>query len=149
MRVIQAAGAILLGMLLGCRHAPAPKRAQVSQCSLDIIDTLGFDESDARLRAQDADVLAAIAAVLVGTPQIELVEVKGFVDGGPERKRRALAQARAEAVRDALVAKGVASERLTIEAHDDPAKPCEVANEACFLAQRYVSFRIARVTSNE
>lgn len=64
---------------------------------------------------QDVRVLDAVAATLVGNPQIEFVGVVGSASPR-ERNREALALARATFTRDALVQRGVDASRLEARA---------------------------------
>lgn len=76
-------------------------------------DEIRFQASQAQLPKGDIPRLDQIAAVLVEFPELR-VRVEGHTDStGRDETNLALSQQRAEAVLEALVARGVAPERLT------------------------------------
>jgi membrane fusion protein, multidrug efflux system len=86
-----------------------------------------FATGSAALDPNAREALRSIGNGLAGTPYV--VDITGYVDAqGPAAKNRALAEQRAKAVRDALAATGVASERLrlappaSLVGHSDPAQ---------------------------
>jgi membrane fusion protein (multidrug efflux system) len=86
-----------------------------------------FSSGSATLDANAREALRSIGNGLAGTPYV--VDITGYVDGsGSAAKNRALAEQRAKAVRDALMATGVPNDRLrlappaAIVGHADPAQ---------------------------
>ncbi len=84
-----------------------------------------FATGSAALDPNAREALRSIGNGLTGTPYV--VDITGYVDAqGPATKNRTLAELRAKAVRDALVATGVPSERLrlvppaSLVGHTDP-----------------------------
>jgi membrane fusion protein (multidrug efflux system) len=72
-----------------------------------------FASGSAALDANAREALRSIASGLTGIPYV--VEITGYVDAqGSPAKNRALAEQRARAVRDALVATGVTVDRLRL-----------------------------------
>lgn len=76
-----------------------------------IVEHVFFTRGSSEIQPRSLPVLEAIAATIVGNPQITRVRVDGHADRGEPRAER-LARARAEAVRDWLIAHGVAASRL-------------------------------------
>lgn len=78
---------------------------------------INFDTDAARIRPESADVVAAIAAALRQDATLRL-EVAGHTDNvGPPAHNLALSRERAAAVVAALVAKGIAPDRLRPEGY--------------------------------
>ncbi|MBE2253903.1 MAG: OmpA family protein [Myxococcus sp.] len=72
-----------------------------------------FDGTRATIQKRSAALLDNVAAVLVAHPEFTRVRVEAHTDSsGKAEANRALSQARANAVRDALVQRGVAAGRL-------------------------------------
>jgi outer membrane protein OmpA-like peptidoglycan-associated protein len=73
-------------------------------------------------------VLDAVAATMIGNPDILLLEVQGHTDSrNTAEYNLKLSQDRAEAVRDYLIKKGVEQERLTAKGYGEsaPIEPCD------------------------
>ncbi len=109
----------------GC---PAAKKQLVviTAEKLKILDRVYFDNGKATIQKKSFGLLDNLAAVLTAHGEIPLVQVEGHTDNvGKPEKNKALSQARAEAVRDYLVKKGVATERLRPVGFGDerPAEP--------------------------
>lgn len=99
-----------------CDDDGCPDRSGVcvDTSRLVIPDRVVFARHRATMEAGSAPILDALAATLTGNPRIERVLVVGHA-GVRERRAATLGLARAEATRDALVARGVAAERLAVE----------------------------------
>ena len=102
----------------GCPDAAArviiqstKQETRVMRGLIRIITRIYFARGAARLRPNVRSTLDDIAAVMRQSPQIVLVATLGRA-GADERGALALSQRRAEAVRRALVSRGVAAERL-------------------------------------
>jgi outer membrane protein OmpA-like peptidoglycan-associated protein len=99
---------------------PVELRVEVASISsaftgggLTLSDPVRFDLDQATLRPEASPILDDIARLLQSQPEMVLVEIGGHTDdqGGPTYNQR-LSERRAEAVRDALVERGVAPERM-------------------------------------
>jgi outer membrane protein OmpA-like peptidoglycan-associated protein len=86
----------------------------IKQGHIDIKETVYFDTGKATIQKRSFKLLDQVAKLLTEHSEIEKVSVEGHTDnqGKPEANLK-LSQRRAEAVRDYLVKKGVAPERLT------------------------------------
>lgn len=116
----------------------------LSTSEIRILEEIRFARGQATLDAESLPIVDAIAAGLSGNPQITLVAIVGETHGA-ERRVSGLALARADAVRDALVARDVAADRLVTEA--DPA-PQHTASEPP-AAWRRVRFVVRELDHEE
>jgi outer membrane protein OmpA-like peptidoglycan-associated protein len=92
----------------GCADIP---RIMLRASRIVIVQRVTFSKDSVRIPDNAIPILDAIAQVMADNPHIELVEVGGHASSG-ERNPAALAQHRADAVRQALIDRGVAAERL-------------------------------------
>ena len=89
------------------------QRVVVSATSLEILDQVHFATGQARIEKKSWWLLDQVAAVLKSHPDLLLVEVEGHTDDrGPSSFNILLSQARAQAVTDYLIGRGVDRERL-------------------------------------
>ncbi len=84
------------------------------ECPL-ILDKIYFRHRSAAIQVRSKPIIDAIAATLIGNPQLERLVIVGATARN-ERDGMTLSLARAEAVRDELVRRGVALERLDVAA---------------------------------
>jgi outer membrane protein OmpA-like peptidoglycan-associated protein len=96
----------------GC---PAKQKQMVAiqQGRIEIKETVYFDTAKATIQARSFKLLDQVAKLLTAHPEMEKVSIEGHTDnaGKPEANLK-LSQRRAEAVRDYLIKKGVAPQRL-------------------------------------
>ena len=91
--------------------APAPKKLE--------IEGVNFDFNQATLRQEATGLLDADAAALKDWGDVK-VEVAGHTDSkGSDAYNMDLSQRRAEAVRDYLISKGIAADRLTAKGYGE------------------------------
>jgi len=100
-----------------CDEDGCPDRSGIciEDSRIVIVETIGFARGSARIAPESMPIVEALAATLLGNPQIERVALVGHATPR-ERGASTLGLRRAEAVRDAVVARGVASERLEPQA---------------------------------
>jgi outer membrane protein OmpA-like peptidoglycan-associated protein len=90
-----------------------PQRVIVSANSLEILDRVHFATGKALIEKRSLGLLDQVAAVLKSHPHLLLVQVEGHTDDrGSAAHNILLSYARATAVTDYLLSKGVAQERL-------------------------------------
>ncbi|HLL00559.1 MAG TPA: OmpA family protein [Myxococcaceae bacterium] len=99
----------------GC---PAQKKQLVAIQAgrIQIKDTVYFETARAKIQSRSFKLLDQVAKLLIEHPELEKVWIEGHTDsqGKPEKNRK-LSQERAEAVRQYLIKKGVAPERLVAQ----------------------------------
>ena len=99
-----------------------------------------FDYDKSVLRPDAQQAVATGAAYLLANPQVRVL-LGGYSDErGTVAYNLALGEKRAETVRDALVAAGIASQRLEIVSYGKGAQLCTKENEECFQRNRRTAF---------
>lgn len=94
----------------GC---PRTSAAVLSGNSIVITQSVLFEQGKDVILKESSSLLDDVAHVLVDHPELVRVEVQGHTDdSGSGKRNAALSRARAEAVVDALVGRGIAKERL-------------------------------------
>ncbi|MBK8482149.1 MAG: OmpA family protein [Proteobacteria bacterium] len=85
-----------------------------------------FSSGKASPRGDALRMLDVVADVLLANPQLTHVEIQGHTDSnGPAAANQRLSQARADAIREHLIQRGVAAERLTARGYgaERPTQP--------------------------
>ncbi|HKO50497.1 MAG TPA: OmpA family protein [Polyangiaceae bacterium] len=102
-----------------------PKSVRVVDNEIVILEQVQFDTGKATIKKASSDLLEEVAQVLKQHPEMTKVEVQGHTDNrGSAGLNKTLSQARADAVRKALVQRGVAAERLVTKGYG-PDKPID------------------------
>ncbi len=91
-----------------------PNAVRVVNSEIIILEQVQFDTSKATIKPVSDQLLDEVASVLKEHPELVRLEVQGHTDsaGGRALNQR-LSQDRAEAVKEALVRRGIADDRLT------------------------------------
>ncbi len=107
-------------------------------------DRILFDTGAATLRSESDEQIANIAAILKAFPAVAL-KIGGYTDNtGAAAANQRLSQARAEAVMQAIVAKGVESARLEAEGYGDQHPVADNGTEEGRQKNRRVSVRVTK-----
>jgi len=126
---------LVVALLLFASVAHAERKV-VTETSIEIIGPIRFEGATAELAhtASTQKMLDAIAQTVNGNPSILEVEVRAYgVDA--KSQRGVLASARARAIVNALVQRGVDPKRLVPRGFGAP-RPGESADPAFFIAKR-------------
>lgn len=138
---VQAGGQELLNLSL------RPAAVTITRERLVITERIYFDTNRATLRPVSLAVLDEVAEVLMAHPEIQRLRVEGHTDAqGPDLVNLRLSELRAAAVRDYLVSRGVAAERLSAVGYGET-RPLEGAATPDSELNRRVEFVIERWTS--
>lgn len=101
-----------------------------------------FDYDSSALRPDAQQAIAEAAAYLAKHPQMQVL-VGGFSDErGTSEYNLELGERRAEAARQALIAAGVAMDRLRVVSYGKGTQVCTVADEACWQQNRRAAFQM-------
>jgi len=110
---------VAFGMAIACSSSPKqserPGHTVVSTTSIDILDPVSFVGDTAEIAPSSTKILDSTASTLDGNPSIRIVNV--VVHGAD----KALSLQRANAIRDQLISRHIAPERLRAAAGDDGA----------------------------
>jgi outer membrane protein OmpA-like peptidoglycan-associated protein len=88
----------------------------IKQDRIEIKETVYFNTAKASIQSRSFKLLDQVAKLLTEHPELEKVWIEGHTDSaGKAEANRKLSQRRAEAVRDYLIKKGVAAERLVAQ----------------------------------
>ena len=126
--------------------ATAPQALEATEPAdrREVLAGSAFASGKAELRADAMVELAAIAAWLRDVPA-GAVLIEGFTDAsGEEEANRRLSLARAEAVRDRLVALGVGAERLEVVGRGEASPVADNASQEGRAANRRVEISVPR-----
>lgn len=100
-----------------------PTSVRVSGTNLTILEPVQFETGRAKIKAESDELIRQVAGVLKDHPEIVKLEVQGHTDNkGPRNANLTLSQQRADAVKAALIANGIAEDRLTAKGYgpDEP-----------------------------
>jgi outer membrane protein OmpA-like peptidoglycan-associated protein len=102
-----------------------PKAVRVVENEIVILEQVQFDFGKATIKKASSELLDEVAQVLTQHPEMLKIEVQGHTDNrGSAALNKKLSQARADAVRKALVERGVWAERLQTKGYG-PDKPID------------------------
>ncbi len=100
-----------------------PKEVRVTGDAIVLLHQVEFDTGTAKIGRASASILDEIADVLRQHAEILAAEVQGHTDNrGSEKQNTALSQGRAEAVRKALIKRGIDAGRLSARGYG-PTRP--------------------------
>lgn len=127
-----------------------PKAVRVSGHEIVILEQVEFDTGKATIKPGSAELLDEVGQVLTQHPEMTKVEVQGHTDNrGAAFFNKTLSQSRADAVRKALIQRGIAAERLVAKGYG-PDKPIEDnSTEEGRQKNRRVQFVILETQSKE
>lgn len=92
---------------------PVPARVVVTDKKIELKDKIFFDTGKATIKPESNSLLDETAAVLTAHPEVKRVLIEGHTDNrGGAKTNQKLSEARARAVREYLVGKGVDAGRL-------------------------------------
>jgi len=115
----------------GC---PDRGRVVVTDTSIEILENIYFAKDSEAVQSRSRPIVEAIAATLQGNPDIAKIEIGGHASTD-EGDVWGLSAHRANAVRDALVARGVARTRLVVVPYGatQPSGGADVSRRVTFL----------------
>lgn len=102
---------------------PPPSSVEITATGIELKETVYFDTAKSTIQDRSLPLMDDITTVLKGHPEIELIVIEGHTDDrGARAFNQKLSQDRAAAVRQALIDRGIAPERLRAEGFG-PDKP--------------------------
>ena len=122
------------------------QQVQVRRDRIVILQKVHFATNKATIKKRSHRILGEVATVLGDNGRISKVRIEGHTDSrGPDEKNMKLSQARADAVRDFLVERGVAAERLVAQGYGETQPIDSNHTGAGRAANRRVEFDILEV----
>ncbi len=119
------------------------KKVDVTQGEVVIREQVQFDFNSTTVRPEAALILDEIAANILANPRIAQVQIQGHADDiGSVEVNFKLSRERAAAVREALIARGVAPERLVAEGYGATRPLAPNSDDASRAKNRRVQFEI-------
>jgi OOP family OmpA-OmpF porin len=110
------------GVQVDASGCPVAKRVFEEGKKSLVLEAVNFETNKATLTAESRAILDKVAESLRAYPEVK-VEVQGHTDNrGSKALNTKLSQARAETVRDYLIGKGIAADRLTARGYG-PTRP--------------------------
>jgi outer membrane protein OmpA-like peptidoglycan-associated protein len=108
-----------------------------------ILEKIQFETGSAKIRKESNGILEAVASTLKGHPEFELLEVQGHADErGGDAMNLKLTDARAHAVMEALVARGVEAKRLQAVGYGEYCPIDHEKTAKAFEKNRRVEFKV-------
>jgi hypothetical protein len=130
----------------GCPDRPRERDDCVRTDVLEIIDRVYFDPASSRLPTRTQPIIEAVAATIVGNPQLEKI---GVVGGRAHDEPDRLAAERAVTVIKDLVAGGVPAPRLESHGHLGAISDKAEANRAVWFVVLRIDGEDARPASGD
>ena len=118
-----------------------PSKAEVKAERIDINESVFFELNSDVIKDESDQLMDDVAAIMVAHIEITMLRIEGHTDSrGDDEFNKDLSQRRAEAVKAALVERGVEAERLNAVGYGEekPLDPAE--NEAAWAKNRRVDF---------
>jgi outer membrane protein OmpA-like peptidoglycan-associated protein len=110
-----------------------------------ILQSVQFETNSARILPESNAILDAVAATLKGRSELAVVEVAGHADErGSDAHNLRLTKARAAAVADALVNRGIARKRLVSQGYGEYCPLDPVSTPAAWDKNRRVEFKVVK-----
>jgi outer membrane protein OmpA-like peptidoglycan-associated protein len=127
---------------------PDPKKngcptVRVTENEIVILEQVQFDTGKSTIKKVSDALLDKVAAVFASHPEIRKVEVQGHTDNvGSKLSNKLLSQSRADAVRKALVKRGIDKARLVAKGFGQDVPIADNATDAGRQENRRVQFKI-------
>ncbi|MCB9730179.1 MAG: OmpA family protein [Deltaproteobacteria bacterium] len=129
----------------GCPDS-ADQKVKMSAKKILILEMVHFDTAKATIKKRSHKLLAEVATMLQGNPQITLVRVEGHTDDrGNDDYNMQLSRDRAAAVKTFLVEQGVDATRLVTEGYGETAPVASNRSSSGRAKNRRVEFVILEV----
>ncbi|MBW2263394.1 MAG: OmpA family protein [Deltaproteobacteria bacterium] len=126
----------------GC---PDKGKIEIKGCEIVIMDKIYFKSGSSTIKPVSHAILDAVAATMIGNPQIMHVHVAGYADA-KEKSPAKLSRKRARAAIDYLVSKGVDASRLSTAGYGKHCPVDKGKSKAALEKNRRVEFRILETT---
>jgi OOP family OmpA-OmpF porin len=115
-----------------------------------IFEKVQFETNSAKILPASNEILNAVAAVLKGHPEFQVVEVGGHADerGSDEHNLR-LTKARAASVMEALKSRGISPSRIVSQGYGEYCPLDDASNPSAWDKNRRVEFKVVRTDEGD
>ncbi|MBW2261720.1 MAG: OmpA family protein [Deltaproteobacteria bacterium] len=128
----------------GC---PDKGKVEIKGSEIVIMDKVYFETDSAEIKPESFEILDAVAATVIGNPQIVHVQIQGHADERASNDYNIqLTHERAASVVKYLVDKGVEEERLTSAGYGEECPVDKAHNAKAWDKNRRVEFKILETT---
>ena len=118
-------------------------RVRILKNQIVISEKIFFDFGKATIKSQSDDLLSEIASLILAKPKLRIIRIVGHTDDvGTDESNLILSQDRANAVREALIQKGVEGHRLAAEGKGEREPLVKSTSEDARSKNRRVEFLI-------
>lgn len=122
-------------------------QAELKGERIDLRDRVYFDLSKATIQDRSFTLLDEVVAILTEHPELTKLRIEGHTDSrGSASSNKSLSQRRADSVRQYLIGKGIAADRLVAVGFGEDKPLDTAANEAAWAKNRRVDFFVAERT---
>jgi len=119
---------------------------QLIGTDIKILEKVMFEYDSAKIKEESFDLLDAVAALILGNPQIDMIEVQGHADErGDDAYNLKLTADRAASVVAYLVKKGVKPKKLRSFGYGEYCPVAQGSNEAAWEQNRRVEFKVLSI----
>jgi OOP family OmpA-OmpF porin len=131
----------------GC---PDKGKVVIEGSDIIILEKVMFETNSAKILPESNSILDAVAATLKGHPEFQVVEIAGHADErSSDTYNLKLTRDRAASVVDALVARGVAKNRLVSQGYGEYCPLDEGHNAAAWEKNRRVEFKVVKTEDGD
>ena len=118
-------------------------RVRISKNKIVIGEKIFFDFSKATIKSQSFDLLDEIASLILAKPKLRIIRIVGHTDDiGSDESNQKLSEERANAVRNALIKRGIESHRLASEGRGESKPLVQGSSDSARAKNRRVEFLI-------
>jgi outer membrane protein OmpA-like peptidoglycan-associated protein len=115
-----------------------------------IMEKIMFETNSAEIRPESFDLLDAIATTLKHHPEFKLIEVGGHADErGTDQHNIRLTRDRSESVRQALIQRNIAADRLKAVGYGEFCPLDPASSEAAWEKNRRVEFKVLKTDEGD
>jgi outer membrane protein OmpA-like peptidoglycan-associated protein len=126
----------------GC---PDKGKVIIEGSDIVILEKVQFETNSAKILPQSNEILDAVASTMKGHPEFLVMEIAGHADErSTDEHNLMLTKARAQAVMEAMLKRGVAAKRLVSQGYGEYCPLDAASNPAAWEKNRRVEFKIVK-----
>jgi len=126
----------------GC---PDKGKVIIEGSDIVILDKVQFETNSAKILPGSNEILDAVAATMKGHPEFLVMEIAGHADErSTDEHNQQLTKARAQAVMEAMMKRGVSAKRLVSQGYGEYCPLDAASNPAAWEKNRRVEFKIVK-----